>query len=71
MFGVPPDDDARSTLTRTKKPSAAVRLSAAEKGGSGVYPENNTTQHAHAHNKPSKVESRSGNESDFKQCKKV
>jgi ABC-type nickel/cobalt efflux system permease component RcnA len=53
--GVSPDYDSRSTLTRTTKPSAAVRPSAAEKGASGVTPDY-TTQHAHAHSKPSAVE---------------
>jgi hypothetical protein len=33
-----------------------MRSSAAEKGGSGVSPDYDTTQHAHAHNKPSAVE---------------
>jgi hypothetical protein len=54
--GVSPDCDTHSTLTRTTKPSAAVRPSAVEKGGSGVSPDYDTTQHAHAHNKPSEVE---------------
>jgi hypothetical protein len=54
--GVYPDYDAHSTLKRTRKPTAAVRLSAAKKGGSGVSPDNDTTQHAHAYNKPSAVE---------------
>jgi hypothetical protein len=57
-FGVYPDFDAHSTLTSTRKPSAAVRPSAAEKGGSGVSPDNDTPQHAHARNKPSAVEER-------------
>ena len=48
--------DAHSTHTRTRMPSAAVRPSAARKGDSEVSPDNDTTQHAHAHNKPSAVE---------------
>ena len=52
------DYDAHSTLTRTRKPSAAVRPSAAEEGGSGVSPDYDITQHAHAHNKRSAVEKR-------------
>jgi hypothetical protein len=52
------DFDALSTLTRTRKPSAAARPSAAEKRGSGVFPDNVTPHHAHAHNKPSAVEER-------------
>jgi hypothetical protein len=55
-LGVYPDYDTHSTLMRTLKPSAAVRPSAAEKGGSGVSFDGDTTQHAHAHNKPSAVE---------------
>jgi hypothetical protein len=51
-----PDYDAPSTLTRPKKQSAAVRPSVAEKVVSGASPDNDTTQHAHAHNKPSRVE---------------
>jgi hypothetical protein len=54
--GVSPDYDTHSTLTRTRKPSAAVRPSAAEKGGLRGFPENDTSQHAHAHKKPSIVE---------------
>jgi hypothetical protein len=50
-FGVYPDFDAHSTLTRTRKPSAAVRPSAAEKGGSG-YP--SKTVH---HNAPTQTTS--------------
>ena len=53
--GVSPDYDAHSTLSRTRKPSAAVRPSAAKKAF-GVSPDYDTTQHAHAHNKPSSVE---------------
>jgi hypothetical protein len=53
-----PDCDTHSTLTHTKKPSVVVRPSAAEKGGSGVFPGNDPPQHAHAHNKPSAVEKR-------------
>jgi hypothetical protein len=53
--GVYPDYDAHSTLTRTREPSVAVRPSAAEKGGLGVFPDIDTTQHAHTHNKPSAV----------------
>jgi hypothetical protein len=60
--GVSPDYDAHNTLTRTRKPSAVVRPSAAEKGGSEVSPDYDTTQHAQAHNKPSAVEK--GNSSD-------
>jgi len=55
-FGVSPDYDAHNTLTRTTKPSAVVRPSAAEKGDSRVSPDYDTTQHAHARNKPSAVE---------------
>jgi hypothetical protein len=55
-LGVYPDYDAHSTLMRTRKPSAAVRPSASEKGVSGVSPENDKPQHAHAHNKRSAVE---------------
>jgi hypothetical protein len=81
--GFSPNYDAYSTLTRIRKPSAAVRPSAVEKGGSGISLDYNTIQHAHAQNKPSVVEKgippiamqhntpRSGNESDFKQSKKV
>jgi hypothetical protein len=56
--GGSPDYDSHSTLTRTRKPSAAVKPSAAEMGGSGVSPDCDTTQHAHAHNKPSALEKR-------------
>jgi hypothetical protein len=50
------DYGAHSTRTPTRKLSAAVRPSAARKGDSEVSPDNDTTQHAHAHNKPSAVE---------------
>jgi hypothetical protein len=55
-LGVDPDYGAYSMLTRTRKPSAAVRQSAAEKGGSGVFPGSDITQRFHAHNNPSAVE---------------
>jgi hypothetical protein len=54
--GISPDYDSHSTLTRTTKPSAAVRPSAAEKGGLGVSLDYDTAHHAHAHNKPNAVE---------------
>jgi hypothetical protein len=50
--GVFPDYDTNSTLTRTRKPSAAMKPSAAEKG----FSDSDTTQHANAYNKPSAVE---------------
>jgi hypothetical protein len=56
--GVSPEYDSHSTLMRSTKPSAAMRPSAAEKGGSVVSPGYDTTQHAHAHNKPSAVKKR-------------
>jgi hypothetical protein len=43
-------------LTPTRKPTTAVRPSAAEKGGSEVSLDYYTTQHAQAHYKPSAVE---------------
>jgi hypothetical protein len=69
--------------TRTTKPSAAARPSAAKNGGSGVFLDSDTTQHAHALNKPSAVKKglprtamhhnkpRSDNESDIRQSKKA
>jgi hypothetical protein len=50
------NSSTHGTLTRTRKTSAAVRPSAAEKEGSEVSPGYDTTQHAHAHNKPNAVE---------------
>jgi hypothetical protein len=42
-WGVSPTYDTHSMLTRTTKPSAAARPSIAEKGGSGVYFDYDTT----------------------------
>jgi hypothetical protein len=60
--GVSPDYDTHSTLSRPRKPSTAVRPSAALKSGSWVSPENDTAQHAHAHNKSSAVEKKNSSD---------
>jgi hypothetical protein len=46
-----PTTTQHSTPTRKRKPCAAARPSAAEKGGSGVSLDYDTTQHAHARKK--------------------
>ena len=45
---------------RTKDYKAQRRRRVQRRRGSGVFPDYNTTQHAHAHNKPSAVEKGGG-----------